>query len=96
MEDLNRAEMPRGIDDPHVILMWSADEAAPIAMFFILGFIIGQVLICLVLGFVAVKYYRRFRDGKQDGFFLHAVYWYGLVPCRGYAFKNPFIRRWFP
>lgn len=95
-EDLNVVEMPNGIDDPQIVMLWSIDEFGPIAICFIVGFLFEKVLLMLVVGLIMVKFYRRFRDGKQDGVITHATYWFGLLNNKGYSFINPYIRRWFP
>jgi len=95
-DKLSHIEMPRSLDDPHIVLIWSVDELMPIGVFFIIGFVLSQILIFTVLGMLAVKYYKGYRDGKPDGFLQHTAYWFGMFPGKGYSFINPFIRRWFP
>jgi conjugal transfer pilus assembly protein TraL len=50
----------------------------------------------LALGVIAVKFYRRFRDNRPDGYTLHAIYWLGLLPSKALTIPNPFIRRFYP
>jgi conjugal transfer pilus assembly protein TraL len=45
---------------------------------------------------VTTKLYRRFRDGRPDGFILHAIYWVGLLPTKAKTIPNPFIRSYLP
>ncbi|TOF20049.1 conjugal transfer protein TraL, partial [Vibrio parahaemolyticus] len=52
-------------------------------------------VLCL-LGLVTTKLYRRFRDGRPDGFILHAIYWAGLLPTKAKTIPNPFIRSYLP
>ena len=88
--------IPKHIDDPVTLLIWSADEFAPAAFLLILGILIGQVTIMLVLAVVAIKAYRRFRDNRPDGFPLRAAYWIGLLPRKAITIPNPFIRAFYP
>lgn len=88
--------IPKHVDDPVTLLIWSADEFAPAAFLLILGILIGQVTIMLVLAVVAIKAYRRFRDNRPDGYPLHAVYWIGLLPSNAITIPNPFIRAFYP
>jgi conjugal transfer pilus assembly protein TraL len=88
--------IPKHIDDPVTLLIWSADEFAPAAFLLILGILIGQVTIMLVLAVVAIKAYRRFRDNRPDGYPLHAAYWIGLLPSEAITIPNPFIRAFYP
>ncbi|MFT0213086.1 type IV conjugative transfer system protein TraL [Pseudomonas sp. F1_0610] len=50
----------------------------------------------ILLGLVTTKLYRRFRDGRPDGFILHAIYWAGLLPTKAKTIPNPFIRSYLP
>ena len=89
-------EIPEGIDAPPQFLLWSADELMPVVMSIAFGMAIGQVFICLVCSFGLVKIYRKYRDGKPDGFMLHAVYWYGFLPSKSKTVVNPFIKEFLP
>ena len=54
------------------------------------------ILVLCLLGLVTTKLYRRFRDGRPDGFILHAIYWVGLLPTKAKTIPNPFIRSYLP
>lgn len=71
MEPVN---IPSYIDDPPHFLLWSADEMAPILLGLVIGIFTGNALVLCLLGLVTTKLYRRFRDGRPDGFILHAIY----------------------
>ena len=88
--------IPKHIDDPVTLLVWSADEFAPAAFMLILGILIGQVTAMTVLSIIAIKAYRRFRDNRPDGFPLHAAYWVGMLPSKAATIPNPFIREFYP
>ena len=90
--------IPKHIDDPVTLLVWSADEFAPAAFMLILGILIGQVTAMTVLSFIAIKAYRRFRDNRPDGFPLHAAYWVGMLPSKATTIpsarqKTPFFKK---
>ena len=84
------------IDDPPHFLLWSADEMAPILLGLVIGIFTGNALVLCLLGLVTTKLYRRFRDGRPDGFILHAIYWGGLLPTKAKTIPNPFIRSYLP
>lgn len=94
MADL--VEIPEGIDDPPQFLLWSVDELIPVVLGLTIGFAINQVGICLVASLFSVKYYRRFRDSRPDGFMLHALYWTGVYPTNAKSMPNPYVRRFLP
>lgn len=89
-------KIPARIDDPPHILLWSADELAPMLLGLTFGMFIGQVLICVLIGFFVTSAYRKFRDNSPDGYFLHMLYHAGFIPSKGKSMINPFIRRFFP
>ena len=88
--------IPKYIDDPITLLIWSADEFVPFAAVLLIGMLIGQLSIALILSALVIKAYRRFRDNRPDGFPLHAAYWVGLLPSAAISMPNPYIRRFLP
>lgn len=88
--------IPRRIDEPPHLLLWSADELAPMLIGLVVGLVLGKALICTLAGFLVTNLYRRFRDSRPDGYLLHMIYWSGLLPSKARSLVNPFIRRFFP
>jgi len=88
--------IPKYIDDPITLLIWSADEFVPFAAVLLIGMLIGQLSIALILSALVIKAYRRFRDNRPDGFPLHAADWVGLLPSSDISMPNPYIRRFLP
>lgn len=88
--------MPRSIDEPDQILLWSVDELLPVAIIFGLGITLHQLLASIALIFVFLKGYRRFRDGRPAGYIGHQMYWYGFIGNETITIRNPFIRRFLP
>ena len=69
-------KIPDGIDEFPNVLFWRLDEVFPIGVGLIAGVLLAQLTICLVVGLVLARIYRRFTDNKPDGYLLHAVYWF--------------------
>lgn len=88
--------IPRDIDEPVTLLLWRADEFVPFFLVVTLGMLLGQLLLSLLLSWMTVRGYRRFRDHRPDGVMLDACYWYGLIPGPGRSFPNPWIRIFYP
>lgn len=88
--------LPKYIDDPITLLIWSADEFVPFSAVLLVGMLMGQLTIALVASALVIKAYRRFRDNRPDGFPLHACYWAGLLPSSALSVPNPFVRRFLP
>lgn len=89
-------EIPRQVDDPPHVLLWSAEELAPVAFGLAIGMVTGKALVFSLLGLLIAKVYRRFSDGHPDGFLLHALYWFGFIPSRSRTMPNPYARRYLP
>jgi conjugal transfer pilus assembly protein TraL len=90
-------QIPRRIDDPPHILMWSADELIPMAVGLSFGMMIGKATICFLVGYMFTRYYRRYRDSHPDGYFLHLLFWVGIIKkMTAKTMKNPYIRRFYP
>jgi conjugal transfer pilus assembly protein TraL len=88
--------IPQRIDDPPHLLLWRADELAPLLFGLVLGVLCTQVLLCLLAGFVLTHCYKRLRENRPDGYFLHLLYWFGLFVSRASSLRNPFIRHYLP
>jgi conjugal transfer pilus assembly protein TraL len=89
-------KLPRRVDEPLHLLLWSADEIVPMLLGLTIGIMIGQALICFLAGLLVTNLYRRFRDNHPDGYLLHMIYGWGVPITRASSFKNPFIRKYFP
>ena len=59
-------ELPRAIDEPPTILLWSADEMAPLVLAIVLGMLIGQAFICVLIGFFISHWYRRLLRSSEE------------------------------
>jgi conjugal transfer pilus assembly protein TraL len=89
-------KIPLRIDEPPHLLLWSADELAPMLLGLTFGIMIGEALICTVIGFFITSLYRKFRDNNPDGYLLHMLYNMGILPPKGRTMINPYIKRLFP
>jgi conjugal transfer pilus assembly protein TraL len=88
--------VPNTIDDPPHMLLWSADELAPILMGLAIGMMTGNALVFTAIGVGITYAYRKYRDGRPDGYLMHMLYWYGFWPSRSKSIPNPFARRYLP
>lgn len=86
-------KLPKSIDDTGQILIWSTDEFVPVMALFGVGLVFQQLIICMIAAWIVLKVYRRFRDGRPDGFLLHMAYWWGLASPNTRTLPNAFIRR---
>lgn len=89
-------ETPRHIDDPPNLMLWRIDDVTPFILLLVIGILINQTMLFIALGFITVKLYGSFRESRADGYALHALYWFGLMPMTHRSTPNPFIRRYLP
>ncbi|KAA0574605.1 type IV conjugative transfer system protein TraL [Azospirillum sp. B21] len=89
--------LPRTIDAPPIIFLWDIYEIAPPSVGMIAGVVTDEFLACTAIGFITSLLYRRFRDGRQEGWERHALYWIGCsLPTKARTWVNPHITRFFP
>ncbi len=88
-------KIPRRIDEPPNILLWTVDELAPPMLGLFIGVLIGHAIPCAFVGLLLTNVYKRYRDGHTDGYFLHILYWVGWQ-LQGRCWFNPFIREYLP
>jgi len=88
--------IPRRVDEPPHILMWSADELSPLLLGIVIGVVMHKIVICTLVGYIVTNLYRKFRDNHPDGYLLHLLYWTGMPITKSKAFRNPFVRRYLP
>lgn len=77
--------IPKTIDDPIHLLLWSADEIVPFMVCMLTGMLIDQFIPALAIGAIAVKFYCRFRSHgvKSRG---HQVTGSGLSKSHKYKY----------
>jgi len=93
---MHPVKLPKYIDDPITLLIWSADEFVPFTLVLLIGMLIGQLLVALLLSLVVIKFYRRYRESRPDGYIQHALYWLGLYQGHIRTRPNPYIRTFYP
>lgn len=89
-------KIPSRVDEPPHLLLWSADEMLPMLMGLGIGIVIGQAMICFLVGLAVTKTYAKFRDNHPDGYLLHLIYWAGFLHTKARCMKNPYVRRYLP
>jgi len=71
-------KVPKHVDEPPIILIWSADEVMIFFAFFIVGFLSGVVFPATIIGYLVTRVIRRAKNTRPKGFMLHTSYWYGF------------------
>ncbi|WGS88648.1 type IV conjugative transfer system protein TraL [Methylomonas sp. UP202] len=88
-------KIPRFIDEPPILLIWTAHDLVIVVAMMLLGIFIDHLLYCLIASYFVIKFIRRFTDNRPNGFLVHACYWIGLLPTGAISIPNPYIRRFY-
>lgn len=62
-----------------MVLFWSAEEIMVVGFMTAVGMYISHLFSFFLLGLLVVKFYRRINSRQLDGFYLHYLYWVGLM-----------------
>lgn len=89
-------QIPAYLDAPKRLLFWTVDQIVPFALFFVLGMLAGKLFYGIVVGVAMSWALEKFKNSRSDGLMQHMAYWYGIIPLKGRAVINPFVRRIFP
>ena len=89
-------DFPKYVDDPPTLLLWRLDDLTPVLIGLIVGILSGQLLLCLLTGAAMVHGYRKYRDRMPDGYAIHLLWSWGLLPFKGRTLPNPFAREFGP
>lgn len=74
--------IPRYLDSPAQLLWWEIDEVAVVVLMISLGIAFEYFFVCATIGLVAAKAMRRVKEGKQDNYLLHWLFWHGVPGAR--------------
>lgn len=71
--------IPRYVDAPMQVLLWEIDEVIPIIALFAIGIVTGLMMYMLVLIFLLVQVFSRFKSAHLDGILMHLAYAHGIA-----------------
>ncbi len=89
-------KLPRDLDKPQTVLFMTAEDLIIFSILFMTGMLISHPFPLAALGIALVLFFRRFREGRSDGYLLHVLYWIGLIPVKGKSIVNPFQHTIYP
>jgi conjugal transfer pilus assembly protein TraL len=93
---MEQIEIPRHIEDPVHVLLWTLDEVAPIGIGLVAGLFVGSPFYGVLGGWAVAYFYKKFLNHSADGYVLHLFYWLGLTPTKARTTPNPFIKKYLP
>jgi len=75
-------KIARYIDDPPQIFFWDIDEIIIFGMFFGIGMLANILTIMIFIAIGVNLLFSRVKQCRSDGFFLHILYWLGILRLR--------------
>ncbi len=72
----DRYLLPRRLDDPELIGLWTIDEFLGLIIPFAWGILAQHILVGICLAFIAWFALRKAKSGRAATHLLHAAYWY--------------------
>lgn len=87
-------KLPRTIDDPPEILLWSSDEMIPMLFCVCVGIFINHFFIMTFIGVILWRALRRYKNSRPNGFLMHILYWFGMPLGKSPILANSFLRHW--
>lgn len=71
--------MPRDVDEPLPFLMFEIDEVIVMVVCLMVGIVTRELTYAIVLSFVVVKMFSRWKAGKLPGVLAHMMFWFGIL-----------------
>lgn len=68
--------LPRRLDDPELIGLWTIDEFLGLIIPFAWGILAQHILIGIFIAFIVWFALRKAKSGRAATHLLHAAYWY--------------------
>lgn len=90
---MKSVRIPRYIDSPMQFAFWEIDELIPMAVLFLFGLIMNQLLYSFVLMWIAVSAYKRYKYSSRRGALVHGLFWFGVYSIGG-RMHNGLARRY--
>jgi len=73
---MNRYTVPKHLDDPELIGLWTLDEFLVMLIPFGWGIMTQHIVIGLLLAVGSWFGFRKFKAGRQISWVLHFAYWH--------------------
>lgn len=73
----------RYIDDPVSFFFWDIDEVMVFSTFMVFGILTDTLTYQIIIGVLLAFILSKVKQSRAEGFFMHALYWYGLYRLRG-------------
>lgn len=89
-------KLPQRIDEPPLFLFWRVDDLAPVMVATVIGILVDYMVTSMAIGVLLVRFTKRYREAKPEGFLLHWFYWMGYITGhkKSRSMVNPYSREW--
>lgn len=93
---MSEIEFPRYNDLPPRFLFFSIDQTIVVATGVAFGAVTKNLLPALIVCVIVAWAIGRWREARPDGYMVHMLFWYGVLPAKGRSVLNPFLRKVLP
>jgi len=93
---LEPTKLPQRIDEPPLFMFWRIDDLAPVMVLGAIGIIFEHMILAILIGAILVRFTKRYREAKPEGYLLHWFYWMGFIkgPRCSQSMVNSYARTW--
>ena len=75
---MERHYIPRYLWAQPQIVWWELDEFLLFIVPLVIGNFANQLMVGIAVGAVLSTLFKKFKEGQQEGFLYHFLYWHGL------------------
>lgn len=86
-------QIPNYVDDQNIIFWLETDELAVASTFFIFGYVLRELTVCIVLAWIGVRLFKGWKANQLNGVLIHMSYEFGWTRLNE-VFKHPNVREW--
>lgn len=91
---MDYVKIPRMVNELMQVGFWEVDEALLIVLGIFTGVVTQNFLLGLFGGFILSGIFAKYKQGKNRGFLVHLIYWYGFAPAKGSPFSISYKKFW--
>ncbi len=78
-----KSRFPRSLDKPMLVLMWELDEFVLFVIPSIISLFFKELVVGIVAGFILMKLYAKYKEGKPNNYLFHLFWKVGLMHVKG-------------
>tara|TARA_R110000868_G_scaffold189380_2_gene432300 strand:+ start:5137 stop:5424 length:288 start_codon:yes stop_codon:yes gene_type:complete len=93
MQNSNKYYIPKYIDEPARIVVFTVDEVLVMAFVMVIAFVLGHELMGLIFAAITYGIYTKFKKQESSAFLQRRLYWFLSVGSMR-AIPRAFIKKY--